>query len=65
MPWNETSYPKLMDRLAPHVRERAIDIANTLVEHEGYSEPEAIEEAIERARQWNSKSRGRSNTSAN
>lgn len=65
MPWDETNYPKLMERLRGDVRAKAIDIANELVENEGYSEDAAIDEAIERARQWNSKSRGRRNTSAN
>lgn len=64
MPWDKKNYPDQMGRLPQDVREKAIDIANTLVDKDGMSEPDAIEEAIERARQWDSKSRGRLESSS-
>ena len=64
MSWDETNYPNRMGRLPQEVREKAIDIANVLVEKEGLSESKAIEEAIKRARNWDSKSRGRLKSSS-
>ncbi len=42
MPWTRDDYPDSMKNLDPEVREKAIEIANTLVEEEGYEEGRAI-----------------------
>ncbi len=42
MPWSKSNYPDSMKNMEPEVREKAIDIANTLVEDEGYEEGRAI-----------------------
>lgn len=41
MPWTRSDYPESMANMDPEVRERAIAIANDLVE-EGYDEGRAI-----------------------
>lgn len=41
MPWSEDTYPASMDGLDPKVWEKAIEIANELLE-EGYEEGRAI-----------------------
>lgn len=51
MPWNEARYPVSMRRLDPRVREKAIEIANALLE-EGYDEGRAIRIAIAKAKEW-------------
>ena len=51
MPWSEHNYPRSMDNLAPSVRQKAIEIANALLE-EGYDEGAAIRIAIAKAREW-------------
>jgi uncharacterized protein YdaT len=51
MPWSEDAYPPAMDRLDPLVREKAIEIANALLE-EGYDDGFAIRVGIARARAW-------------
>ena len=51
MPWNEERYPVSMRRLDPSVREKAIEIANALLE-EGYDEGKAIRIAIAKAKEW-------------
>jgi len=51
MPWDETRYPTSMSRLPPHVRRKAIEIANALVQ-EGYEEGKAIRIAIAKAKEW-------------
>lgn len=42
MPWDEQNYPDSMKGLEPDVRRKAIEIANALVEDEGYEEGRAI-----------------------
>lgn len=42
MPWDEENYPDSMKGLEPDVRRKAIDIANALVQDEGYEEGRAI-----------------------
>ena len=51
MPWTNTDYPPSMKNFEAHVREKAIDIANALLE-EGYIEDRAIPIAIAQAKRW-------------
>jgi uncharacterized protein YdaT len=51
MPWTFEQYPASMKNLSPPVREKAVLIANALLE-EGYPEGQAIRIAIARARAW-------------
>jgi len=54
MPWTEQRYPPSMRHLAPLVRQKAIDIANALLD-EGMEEGMAIRVAIAKAKQWASR----------
>jgi uncharacterized protein YdaT len=54
MPWTSTYYPVSMKNLAPVVREKAIAIANALLEA-GRPEGQAIRIAIAQAKQWASR----------
>ena len=51
MPWNSAYYPVSMKNLPPAVREKAIAIANALLES-GRPEGQAIRIAIAQAKQW-------------
>ncbi len=51
MPWTFDRYPTSMRNLRPVVREKAILIANALLE-DGYTEDHCIRIAIARAREW-------------
>lgn len=51
MPWTAERYPASMKNLPPVVREKAILIANALLEA-GHSEDQSIRIAIARARTW-------------
>jgi len=51
MPWNSEYFPTSMKNLPPHVREKAIEIANALLD-EGMEEGKAIRIAIAKAKQW-------------
>jgi len=51
MPWRADYYPTSMRHLAPEVREKAIDIANALLE-QGMDKGKAIRIAIAQAHQW-------------
>ncbi len=51
MPWNSSYFPVSMKYLDPVVREKAIEIANALLE-DGYEEGKAIRIAIAKAKQW-------------
>ena len=51
MPWNADYFPRSMARLPPAVREKAIEIANALLE-EGYDEGKTIRIAIAQAKRW-------------
>lgn len=51
MPWSKSNYPDSMKNMDPQVREKAIDIANTLVEEEGYEEGRAIRIAQSQAKE--------------
>ncbi len=52
MPWNKRDYPVSMKNLEPRVREKAVDIANALLD-EGYEEGRAIAIATAKAKEWN------------
>ena len=54
MPWTMSRYPASMKNLPAGVRQKAIVIANALLE-DGYSEGLAIRIAISRAREWASR----------
>jgi uncharacterized protein YdaT len=51
MPWNPAYYPVSMKNLPPAVREKAIAIANALLDA-GRPEGQAIRIAIAQAKQW-------------
>ncbi len=51
MPWNPEYFPPSMAHLAPVVREKAIEIANALLE-QGDEEGKAIRIAIAQAKRW-------------
>ena len=51
VPWTTDRYPASMKNLPPLVREKAIVIANALLE-EGYPEGQCIRIAIARAKEW-------------
>ena len=51
MPWSNERYPRSMKNLSETVREKAIEIANALLE-EGVEEGKAIRIAIAKAKEW-------------
>lgn len=51
MPWTKKTYPNSMKNLQKQIREKAIDIANELVQ-DGYEDERAIPIAITRAKKW-------------
>jgi uncharacterized protein YdaT len=51
MPWTAERYPAAMKHLPALVREKAIEIANALLE-EGHPEGQSIRIAIARAHEW-------------
>lgn len=51
MPWSKDDYPDSMKNLVGPIKEKAIDIANALVD-EGYEEGRAISIAIAQAEKW-------------
>jgi len=51
MPWNQYYYLASMKHLDSEVREKAIEIANALLE-QGYDEGKAIRIAIAKAKEW-------------
>jgi len=51
MPWNALDYPASMRYLSKPAREKAIDIANALLD-EGMDEAKAIRVAIVKAKEW-------------
>jgi len=52
LPWTENDYPASMKNLDPDVREKAIEIANALVQEEHYHDGKAIPIAIDKAREY-------------
>jgi uncharacterized protein YdaT len=51
VPWNAVHFPTSMKYLSPLVREKAIEIANALLEG-GMDEGKAIRVAIAKAKEW-------------
>jgi hypothetical protein len=51
MPWTLDRYPPAMQRLAPEIRSKAIEIANAMLE-EGRDEGQTIRMAIAAAKKW-------------
>lgn len=51
MPWNKADYPDSLKNFTAPVRNKAIDIANALLE-EGYEEGRAISIATAQAKEW-------------
>jgi uncharacterized protein YdaT len=49
MPWSKNEYPASMKNLPDHIRDKAIEVANALLD-EGYEEGRSIAIAIDRAR---------------
>ncbi len=52
MPWTKTDYPVSMKNLPKEVRDKAIEIANALLEERKMDEGIAIATAISRAKDW-------------
>ncbi|CEG27525.1 hypothetical protein [Bacillus sp. B-jedd] len=51
MPWSKNDYPASMKNLDPKVREKAIEIANALLD-DGNDEGKAIAIGIDKAREY-------------
>lgn len=51
MPWTSKDYPDSLKNFTPEVRNKAVEIANALLE-EGHDEGSAIAIATERAKEW-------------
>ena len=51
MPWNADNYPQSLKNFNPEVRNKAVEIANALLE-EGHDEGSAIAIATDRAEEW-------------
>ena len=52
MPWTKNNFPVAMKNLPDEVREKAIEIANALLEEKKMDEGIAIATAISRAKDW-------------
>ncbi|ACK72744.1 conserved hypothetical protein [Gloeothece citriformis PCC 7424] len=52
MPWDENNYPQSLKNFSPEVRNKAIEIANALLEEEHYEEGRAIAIATAKAEEW-------------
>lgn len=52
MPWDKKDYPDAMKNLPKEVRDKAIEIANALLEERHMEEGIAIATAISRAKDW-------------
>jgi len=64
LPWNSNDYPSSMKNLDKKARNKAIEIANELVD-EGYEEDRAIPIAIDRAKEWSNDNKSNNSTSSN
>lgn len=51
MPWDKDRYPESLKNFTAPVREKAVDIANALLE-DGYEEGRAIAIATAQAKEW-------------
>lgn len=52
MPWTKNDYPNSMKNLPAAVRNKAIEIANALLEESHMDERIAIATAISKAKEW-------------
>lgn len=52
MPWTKSNYPISMKKLPVHVRNKAIEIANAILESGHTTEGVAIATGIKRAKEW-------------
>lgn len=52
MPWTKSDFPDSMKNLPREVREKAIEIANAIIEEKNTDEGIAIATAISRAKDW-------------
>jgi len=52
MPWTKNNYPNSMKNLPAAVRDKAVEIANALLEERSMDEGIAIATAISRAKDW-------------
>jgi len=52
MPWTKDNYPVSMKNLPDEIRNKAIEIANALLEEKNMEEGIAIATAISRAKVW-------------
>ena len=52
MPWTKTNYPVSMKNLPKEVRDKAIEIANALLDERNMDEGIAIATAVSRAKDW-------------
>lgn len=56
MPWNSKNYPDSFKNLSSETRDKAIEIANSLLE-DNYNKERAIPIAISKAKEWDSNRR--------
>lgn len=56
--WTLDNFPAKLDDLKPKAREKAVEIANQLMESAQYTEQEAIRKAIQQAEEWFYESEG-------
>ena len=54
MPWTHTTYPPSLKNLDETVRDKAVDIANALLD-DGYSEGRALAIGTSQAKRWSSR----------
>ena len=52
MPWTKKDYPSSFKNFNSKTRNKAIEIANALVDEEGYEEGRAIAIATQKAKEW-------------
>jgi uncharacterized protein YdaT len=52
MKWTSENFPMEMGELEPHVKEKAIEIANQLKTEGHVKELSIVDEAIKRAQEW-------------
>jgi len=52
MPWTKSDYPKAMENLPEETRNKAIEIANALLEEKHMDEGIAIATGIKHAKEW-------------
>lgn len=56
--WTLDNFPVKLEDLKPKAREKAVEIANQLMESGKYSEEEALQKATQQAQQWFYESEG-------